>query len=534
MAVELAEPVLDLAIVFIIIGGFLLVANRFSIPAIPVYILAGILSGFFIQEESIFELARWGMVFLVFAFGVSVNFKEIKAVLWESEYTISVQILVIGSVSVLIAFLMGFDLVNSIIFTTAVILSSTIVGFKLKASEGRTRVVRDQLLETIQFTDDILAVIIILVLSAIFIGDLSSFLIGRSLLVGIILLLAGVLIYKYGFEYITRLSGDSEELSLMGSISLLIIFLSISEYFGISIIVGAFAAGLAINIDTDKNSELLNGIESIKYFFSAIFFAMLGGLLNMPGFHTLVITIILIFLVVFIKPFLTILVLFWEGFDIRTSALTGFRLNQVSEFTLFITIEAFLIGIIIPELFDAIILVAVSTMILSSLTIRREEQIFKKLFKGFLHKYPAKWTDNNSIVQPDMDNHIIIIGYGRQGKMILNQCKSKDIDCLIIDNDPVKVDELKKECENFVLGDAIHDYTMKKASIERAKIVISTIEKDALSQKLLDMDMDCLVVPKTYSLEKTREYLGKGAFCVNNPDILLSRYLIEYVIDEVI
>jgi len=99
MAVELAEPVLDLAIVFIIIGGFLLVANRFSIPSIPVYILAGILSGFFIQEESIFELARWGMVFLVFAFGVSVNLKEINAVLWESEYAVSFQILVIGSLS---------------------------------------------------------------------------------------------------------------------------------------------------------------------------------------------------------------------------------------------------------------------------------------------------------------------------------------------------------------------------------------------------------------------------------------------------
>ena len=534
MAVELAEPVLDLAIVFIIIGGFLLVANRFSIPSIPVYILAGILSGFFIQEESIFELARWGMVFLVFAFGVSVNLKEIKAVIWESEYAVSFQILVIGSLSVLIAFIMGFDPINSILFATAVILSSTIVGFKLKGREGRTRLVRDQLLETIQFTDDILAVFIILLLSGIFIGDLSSFLIGRNLLVGIILLFAGILIYRYGFEYITRMSGNSEELSLMGSISLLIIFLSISEYFGISIIVGAFAAGLAIKIDVDKNLEILNGIESIKYFFSAIFFAMLGGLLTMPDFHTLIITLVLVFLVAIIKPFFTILILLWEGFDTRTSALTGLRLNQMSEFTLMIAIEGLLIGIITSELFDAIILAAVSTMILSSITIRKEEQIFKKLFKKLPHKYPAKWIDNKSTVQPDMNDHIIIIGYGRQGKMMLNHCKSKNLDCLVIDNDPVKLDELKKECENYVLGDAMHDYTLKKASAEKSKIVISTIDEDILSQKLLGMELDCLVVPKTHSLEKTREYLEKGAFCVNNPDILVSRFLIEYINDEVI
>lgn len=534
MAVELAEPVMDLAIVFIIIGGFLLISNKLSLPSVPIFILAGIIAGFFIEQENIFELARWGVAFLVFAFGVSVDFKEIKAVLWESEYAVSIQILIIGSLSIIIGLMIGFDHINSLYFAAAVILSSTMVGFKLAGHEGKTRLVRGRLSETIQFTDDILAVFLILFLGAVSIRGLTPIPILRNLIIGIILLVIAMLIYNYGFEYIVSLAGDSEELSLMSSISLLIIFISISEYFGISIAVGAFIAGLAVKIEPVKSTELLNGVESIKYFFSAIFFAMLGGLLTLPSLQTVLISLVLVLLVVFIKPFFTILILLWEGFDIRTSALTGFRLNQMSEFTLIIAIEGLLLGIIILELFDAIILAVVVTMIISSITIRKEEQIFGKIFKRMVDKYPAKRIDDKSVVQPGLKNHTIILGYGRQGKKLVEICRSKGFDFLVIEDDPVKLEELDEECENYVFGDAMHDYTWEKASINNAKVVISTIDRDIVSQKLLEMDVHCPVVPKAHTMEKTREYFEKGALYVNNPNILVSRYLIEKINEEVV
>lgn len=69
-------------------------------------------------------------------------------------------------------------------------------------------------------------------------------------------------------------------------IGLLIYFIAGAELFGISIVVGSFAAGSAVRLGFADNLALLNGLESLEDFFAAIFFVTLGSLVTAPTFET--------------------------------------------------------------------------------------------------------------------------------------------------------------------------------------------------------------------------------------------------------
>ncbi|OUJ19472.1 Kef-type K(+) transport system [Methanonatronarchaeum thermophilum] len=511
------ELILDLSIIFILVGFLLLVSNYFEWPTIPFYIIAGIVAGFYIDGQNIIEFAYWGIAFLVFVFGVSIDFNKIKSVIWESEITVGLQVLILGPIAFAIGLLLGLDIVNAFYFAVAVVLSSTIIGFELKDYEKRESFVHGRLSQTIHFFDDLLAILIVLILSA---EAFTAGEITQNILAGGLLILTGFLIYRYLFKYMVKITNGSGELMLMGSITILIFFLGASEFLGLSIVVGAFAAGISIRTDVPKSMDMLNGIESIKDFFIVLFFTMLGALLSMPTTETLIIALGLLVLTGILKPIINTAFLVQEGYDTRTSTLTSISTDQISEFTLIIAIEGFLIGLIAPELFDAIILSAVVLMIYSTYTHKYDEYIYRNIMKKIFKKPETTQTDNLSEVNPDIKDHVILVGHGRQGKKILESCNKIGHKTIVIENDPAARKELKGKTENYVISDAVQQYTWQKAKYKQAKLIISTAPDIEVTNKILSLNTKADKIVRCRNIEKSRKLLNKGALYVILPNIL--------------
>lgn len=76
-------------------------------------------------------------------------------------------------------------------------------------------------------------------------------------------------------------------------------------------------------------------------------------------------------------------------------------------------------------------------------------------------------------------NHYILCGYGRMGKIITQELKSKEIPLLVIDSDP----ELKQMLENievpYIIDDATSEDVLMEAGLERAKGLVSMVSSDA-------------------------------------------------------
>lgn len=79
-----------------------------------------------------------------------------------------------------------------------------------------------------------------------------------------------------------------------------------------------------------------------------------------------------------------------------------------------------------------------------------------------------------------MKDHVIICGYGRNGKQAASRLKSHQTPFVVIEsneNEIESITELDKEL--IVIGDATHDEVLIKAGIKNAKALITTLPEDA-------------------------------------------------------
>ncbi|SDJ67143.1 cation:proton antiporter [Natronorubrum texcoconense] len=531
----MSELIIALSVMFVTAGALLLVANHFGFSPIPFYIIAGLITGAsgFVDQPDLIELAQWGIAFLVFVFGIQVDFNDIQSVFRDAEVAAFTQLLIVGSIATVVGY--GFavffgaeyPLRNAIYFAAAATLSSTIVGAGVLEREIRSNLVHGRLASSIHFFDDMVAIGVILVISAETLSDPQ--LITSNIGYGVLFLLAGLLLYRHGFPLLVRAADGFEELILMGSISILIAFIAAAEAVGISIVIGAFAAGIAIRSDGAQALGVRNGIESIRDFFVAIFFITVGALVQIPTFEALVLAASLLALVLFVSPLVHTLAFLYEGYDTRTAFLASSSLNQVSELSLVIAIQAWLLQTISDGLFDAIILAAAATMILSVVAKRYEDLVYHTIVERLFRGRQTRYVDEHSRVEEEIDGHVVVVGYGRQGRLLVNRLEKLEVPYVVVENDPVLYDELQLDCKNYVFGDAMASYPLERARVADAELVVSTVDHMPLSTHLLEFETDADVILRAESSRDATQLLDSGAAFVNVPNVLASDQLLDNV-----
>ncbi len=107
---------------------------------------------------------------------------------------------------------------------------------------------------------------------------------------------------------------------------------------------------------------------------------------------------------------------------------------------------------------------------LSTLTRHLVDGVFHNYFK---HKKVKKRIDK-------LDQHVIICGYGRNGKQAAKESLDHGFDVLIIENKTEVIDQI---IENprlmFIQGDATQDEVLLAAKIDKARALITTLPNDA-------------------------------------------------------
>lgn len=527
----MSELLTTLSLIFIIAGPFLLLANRYRLPKVPLLILAGVVGGFFIDETLTLELARYGIALLVFTFGVRIDPASFRPVLGDSEIVALGQILIVGALGVVLALLYGIPVGEAIFLGIAVAFSSTIVGTALLETELRQNLIQARLAQTIQFVQDLLAIAILLVLGA---GALAIEPIATQFGLGISLLILALVIHRFLFDIIGRFAGGSVELEIIGVVSLLVGFIAATELTGMSIAVGAFAAGLAVRHDPVEHLGLFNGIITIRDFFVAIFFVTIGALVVVPfiqlgwaaSVEKLGLVVFLIALTAVIKPLVTTVLLIYRGYEARTATHTSLSIDQMSEFALIIAIEALVLGLS-QNVFDIIILAAAGTMITSSLTQHYNEQIYRTVADHGLFTGSHEKTDALSNITESCVDHIIIVGYGRSGQQLVNACEERKHPYVVIENDPALFAAVNSECAASVFGDAMEAYTWEKANVNDARLVISTVDSKPISNHLLSIEFEGDVFLRTSDVETALDFIENGAIYVSVQDFLAGEQLVQ-------
>ncbi|MFB6215980.1 MAG: cation:proton antiporter, partial [Candidatus Aenigmatarchaeota archaeon] len=296
----MSELIPVLTAVFVASSLVILILDRFSHPTLPAYIIAGLVLGSYLPETQFLSLSQLGIAFLVFIFGLKSDLGRIRNVAEESLSATLVQLALAGTTMYIIGQGLGFNQLNSLYLAAAAALSSSLVGLELIESEVRIDLLHGRLAEAIQLMQDFLAIIIIAVIGS----GLTYYGITQSLTALISMVVVALVFRQYLFSRVSKLTEGSEELLMVLSLGILTVFLAASQYLGVSIVIGSFAAGLAV-ARFPENMEILDTMGSLKDFFSAIFFVSLGALITSPSTTALTLTGVLLIGTLFIKPAIT-------------------------------------------------------------------------------------------------------------------------------------------------------------------------------------------------------------------------------------
>ncbi|MEQ8623934.1 MAG: NAD-binding protein [Vicingaceae bacterium] len=122
-----------------------------------------------------------------------------------------------------------------------------------------------------------------------------------------------------------------------------------------------------------------------------------------------------------------------------------------------------------------------------------------------------------------LENHIIICGYGRNGKQIVQELKASNKPFILIEKlDEVIQDAIKDDCQNYIQGDATDDEVLVKAGIERATGLITTLPEDSENVFVVltarEMKKDLLIISRASKASTDKKLRMAGADNVVMPD----------------
>ena len=509
---------------FIVSSIILFIFDKFSHPALPAYIIAGIVVGNFFPASEMINFVQIGLSFLVFIFGVKMDPSRLKSVAEDGLKTAIIEIATLSILTFLIASSLGFAPVEILVLVLVTSLSSTLIGLNLLEKEIDLRLAHGRLAESIHLGQDVIAVIWLMILSA---SSITLFNISQSLLYGFGLMAFALLFRKYIIDLLASLTDGSRELMMLVSLSVLGGFVFITESVGLSIAIGSFAAGLAVS-KYPHNMEILETTGSLKDFFSAIFFVSLGALLTSPTLEVIGLSMIMILLTVIVKPFTVITSLVGLGQNKRTAYLTAFSIDQVSEFALIIAIQTYLAGLISDVVFQSVIITATVSMMISSYTTKHGSTMYKILGPlDHIVDFPHRVSEEVS--KHDLEDHIIVVGYDTQGKRLVETLKDEGAEFVVIENNPEKITELQEREENFVYGDIMEDQTWHDTNYKEASLIVSTVPLVEASQRVLELDTESDKILRSKEIDEAQRLMDEGALYVQVPKVLSSEILIEHI-----
>jgi CPA2 family monovalent cation:H+ antiporter-2 len=258
---------------------------------------------------------------------------------------------------------------------------------------------------------------------------------------------------------------------------------------GLSLALGAFLAGLIIS-ETEFTWETLGNIIPFRHVFTSLFFVSIGMLLDVeflidrPG------TVVMVALsVMALKLILASLVVSLLGFPLRTSIICGLSLCQVGEFSFVLFLTGAGIGLLEKDLYQLFLDVSVLTMAATPFAIALAPKIADAIEKL---PFPAKLrrgftkaiSSDKKKLQRILRDHLIIVGFGLNGKNVARVAKVAGIPYLVIEMNPqtVRVESAKGELITY--GDASQEAVLEEVGIKKARVVVVVISDPLATRKI--------------------------------------------------
>ena len=466
------------------------VFKRIHFPPILAYLFAGVIAGpqllaLFAHPEEMHLLAEIGIVFLLFSLGLEFSLPKLIAMRSLVFGVGFGQMLLTTGIFTLIPYLFGVPFSASIIIGGTLALSSTAIVIKQATEMGILNHRRTQLAVSILLFQD-LAVVPFLIAIPLLAnsGQVSIGLaLGEALLKGIFviafLMSVGKWLLPWVFREIARTRTD--ELFVLSTILIALLAGGLTYYFGLSMALGAFLAGMMLG-ESQYKYQLEADIRPFRDIFMGFFFITVGMQLDI---FVLWENVLLVVGGVAALMVVKIVLVRLAAATVRTNAIdawaAGVKLCQIGEFSFVIAALATTHGVLSTQQSSLIVSMGIISMALTPWLMNHSMGIAKWLVSSSSENAQPP----SNISTDELSNHVVICGFGRVGQSVARMLKMEGIAFIAIDIDPVRVHESRNAGEPVLFGDASNKDILSRAHVEKATLILVTFDQPDKAKQVI-------------------------------------------------
>ena len=393
---ELAPLIKDLALMLIVAGIVTLIFKKLKQPLVLGYVVAGFLvsphmpyTASVVDQENIHLWADIGVMFLLFSLGLDFSFKKILKMGASPIISTITIIFCMTMLGIFVGQSFKWSQMDCIFLGGMLAMSSTTIIYKAFDDLGLRQQQFAGLVMSVLILEDILAIVMMVMLSAIASGSSPNGgqMLGSILKIGFFLILwlvVGIFAIPLFLRKVRSLINS--EVLLIVSLGLCCAMAVISTQVGFSSAFGAFIMGsiLAETIEAERIEKL---VEPVKNLFGAIFFVSVGMLVDTQILLEYALPILILVLTILIGQSIFGSLSFMLGGESLKSAMRcGFSMAQIGEFSFIIASLGLSLGVISDFLYPVVVAVSVITTFLTPYMIR----LATPAYSALEHRLPSK------------------------------------------------------------------------------------------------------------------------------------------------
>jgi CPA2 family monovalent cation:H+ antiporter-2 len=514
----------SLVIIFGLSAVVVFILGKFRIPSIIGFLAAGVLLGPYglelIENIHLVEIfAEIGVVLLLFTIGLEFSLKGLmqlrKAIFVGGFFQVSITALIAFAV----VYYSGFNIAQSVIMGMLVSLSSTAIVLKLLADRAELDSPHGRVSLGVLIFQDFCVVLFILIVPMLKgsngdAKDIIIVLVESLIFIAVVILAARWLVPLLLHQIVhTRM----RELFVISIIFICLGTAYMTYKLGFSLALGAFIAGLVIS-ESEYSYQAISDILPFKDSFNGLFFISIGMLMDINFFlsHALVIILIVTGIIAGKTVLSTLAVLLSQN-NLRVSFHSALILSQIGEFAFVLAVTALKEGLMSENMYQMFLSSSIITMLLTPLLVASAPRISIWLVsRKKIERFKSmKLRGTQSTATAARSDHVIIIGFGANGRNLALVLKELEVPYVILELNSRTVMQLKKEGEPAFYGDGTSREILHKLGIDRARVMVISITDASATRKIVmtarSLNPSLYIVVRTRYIGEVHDLLSDGA-----------------------
>jgi CPA2 family monovalent cation:H+ antiporter-2 len=495
--------------------------RRLHLPAILAYLVAGMLVGdhglSLVQDQVDYDhFAELGIVFLLFTLGLEFSLPKLIAMRH--------LVLAVGSlqVGISLVFFMGIALcfgqtfASSLVIGGIIALSSTAIVIRQLSETGAMKRKSGQLSVAILLFQDVAVVPLLIIIPMLAQESDTSMAVEllialvKGIFVVTLLMFAGKWLLPRLFNLVAQVRTD--ELFVLTTLLVTLVASSLTQWFGLSMALGAFLAGMMLG-ESKYKYQLEADIRPYRDILLGLFFVTVGMKLDIVIVYTSPFTILGVMLSFMVVKILIITFLAQRAGEASKDAwAAGFMLAQMGEFGFVLIALANQVKLLPVETASILLGAGVLSMAITPYMINNARR-----WSLLLSNEKPIETDHLTELpeQAELSDHVIICGFGRIGQTVSRFLKQESIKFVAIDIDPLRTSKARDAGENVLFGSSRQTELLQAAHLSQAKLVVIAFGEDKQSleviQKVRSMSPDVPILVRTRNDDQLQALQKAGA-----------------------